>query len=101
MRDHHSRREITQIDSNCRKDRAEFPFDPWEKASDSVGRAVIHVWARAFFLSLGLSCAGPGDRALHQAAAGELLVLRHLFSRTSWRRSVDLGIGSAVCGIPW
>src|SRR5260370_42220213 len=94
MRDYHSRREIMQTDSYFRKYRAEFPFDPWEKASDSVGRVVIHVWAGPFLLSLGLSPAGPGDCALHQAAAGELLVLRHLFSRTAWRRRVH------PCGSP-
>src|SRR5229473_2979784 len=64
---------------------AEFPFDLFLRASDSCYRTVIHVWARPSLLSLGLSPAGPGACALHQAAAGELLVLCHLFSRTAWR----------------
>src|SRR5206468_9056660 len=66
----------------------EFPFDRQVKESDPVGKAVIHVWAGPSFLSLGFSRAGPGDCAFHQAAAGELLVLRDLFSRTAWRRCV-------------
>src|SRR5260370_5460157 len=63
---------------------AEVPFDPLLSASDSVGQAVIHVWAGSFFLSMGLPLAVPGDRAFHQASAGRLLVLRHLLSRTAW-----------------
>src|ERR1700757_2806651 len=61
----------------------EFPFDEQVKESDSVGKAVIHVWARPSFLPLGVSRTGPGDCALHQAPAGRLLVLRDPFSRTA------------------
>src|SRR5258708_12637662 len=82
MRNHHSRREIAQTGSNFRTHQAEFPFDLLPRASDSVSTAVIHVWAQPFLLSLGISPAGPGDCALHQAAAGELLVLRDFLSRT-------------------
>src|SRR6266478_42043 len=77
----------------------EFPFDRQVKESDSVGKAVIHVWAGPSFLSLGVSRAGPGDCALHQAAAGELLVLRHLFSRTARCRSVHPCRSAAGSGI--
>src|SRR5437660_10294575 len=77
----------------------EFPFDRQVKESDSVGKAVIHVWAGPSFLSLGFSRAGPGDCALHQAAAGELLVLRHLFSWTAWRRDIHPCGSAAGSGI--
>src|SRR6267143_723272 len=59
---------------------AEFPFDPLVKASDSVDRAVFHVWAELPLLSVGLHRARTGDRALRAAPAGELLVL-HYFLR--------------------
>src|SRR3989442_1647124 len=87
---------------------AEVPFDPLLRASDSVGQAVIHVWAGSFFLSMGLPLAGPGDRAFHQAPAGRLLVLRHLLSRTARSSSVHprgsatrLGASSRVLSGIW
>src|SRR5260370_1800180 len=80
MRDHHSRREIVQTGSNFRTHGAEFPFDPLVKPSDSVDRAVFHVWAELPLLSVGLPRAGPGDRALRAAPAGELLCV-HYFLR--------------------
>src|SRR6266849_9482613 len=80
MRDYHSRGEIAQTGSNFRRYRAEFPFDPLAKASDSVDRAVFHVWAELPLLSVGLHRAGPGDRTLCATPAGELLVL-HYFLR--------------------
>src|SRR6267143_119653 len=81
MRDHHSRREIVQTGSNFRMHGAEFPFDPLVKPSDSVDRAVFHVWAELPLLSVGLHRAGPGDRALRAAPAGELLVLHYFLRR--------------------
>src|SRR6267378_1021723 len=60
---------------------AEFPFDPPAKASDSVDRAVFHVWVELPLLSLGIHRARAGDRALCAAPAGELLVLHYFFRR--------------------
>src|SRR5258708_34861369 len=81
MRDHHTRREIAQTGSNFRRYRAEFPFDPLAKASDSVGRAAIHVRAELPLLSVGLHRARAGDWAVRAAPAGELLVLHYFFRR--------------------
>src|SRR5260370_3670814 len=99
MRDHHSRRENAETGINFPMYNAEVPFDPFLRASDSVGQAVIHVWAGTFFLSLGLPLAGAGDRAFHQAPAGRLLALRHLVSPTA-SVSVVHPLGSAACPAP-
>src|SRR5258708_35088235 len=98
MRDHHSRREIVQTGSNFRTHGAEFPFDPLVKGSDSLDRAVFHVWAELPLLSVGLHRAGPGDRALRAAPAGELLVLHYFLRRLPGRERVYRGGSAAGCG---
>src|SRR5258708_7924695 len=94
MREHHSRREIAQTGGNFRTHRAEFPFDPLVKESDSVGRVVFHVWAELPLLSVGLHRAGTGDCALRAAPAGELLVLHYFLRRVPGGERVYRG-GSA------
>src|ERR1700687_2114627 len=95
MRDHHSRREIVQTGSNFRMHGAEFPFDPLVKRSDSVDRAVFHVWAELPLLSVGLHRAGPGDALLRAAPAGELLVLHYFLRRLPGGKRLYRG-GSAA-----
>src|SRR6202521_6152659 len=78
----------------------EFPFDRLVKPSDSVDRAVFHVWAELPLLSVGLHRAGPGDRALRAAPAGELLVLHYFLRRDPggervYRRGSAAGPGTA------
>jgi len=58
MREHHSRRETAQTGSNFRTRRAEFPFDPLVKESDSVGRAVFHVGLSYLFYPWGFIVQG-------------------------------------------
>src|ERR1700687_2335191 len=100
IQDHHSRQEIVQTGSNFRMYGADFPFDPPVKASDSVDRAVFHVWAELPLLSVGLHRAGRSDRALRAAPAGELLVLYYFLRRVPggervYRRGSAAGPGAA------
>src|SRR5258708_7745492 len=95
---HHSRGEIVKTGSNFAMCWGEFLFDPPVKASDSVDRAVFHVWAELPLLSVGLHRAGPGDRALRAAPAGELLVLHYFLRRLPGRERVYRGGSAAGCG---
>src|SRR5712692_7880073 len=95
---HHSRREMAQTGSNFRMYNAEFSFDPSVKGSDSVDTAVFHVRAELPLLSVELHRAGPGDRALRAAPAGELLVLHYFLRRLPGRERVYRGGSAAGSG---
>jgi len=87
------------VDSNFCSYSRDVSFDHLAWGGDAVHKAVLHVWPKPPFLSVGIHPANPRDRALRAAPAGELLVLRYFLRRISRCRRLHRRGSAARLGL--